>query len=64
MNYKTAASVHFKDKTPVKQIIDADYLGANITQNCSRTAELQKRLATALDTARKLNTFWKKTNAP
>ena len=52
--------IYFEDKTKVKIVDKAKYLGAIITKKANREIDLENRLSIARATAIKLRTFWRK----
>ena len=56
----TKPKIYFEDKTKVKIVDKAKYLGAIITKKASRETDLENRLSIARATAIKLRTFWRK----
>ena len=64
INMNDETKIHFSDGAEVPSSFETQYLGANINKEARGLSEVNKRLAQATVTWRKLGVFWKNSACP
>ena len=62
MRFGGRARVTFKNKTPVREVNKAKYLGCTLTKDNDVTAEVRGRIRDAMITLKKMHIYWRHSN--